>query len=151
MWPVWSIRWVFVYELSGCGFESSWNHLNFRFHACYEQGVPWHSRNYRVWIHSEMRTWHDKYILPSHPALTRRGDIAATSLCTSQWRRRYVSNKTSNDVSMERREDVSMVRLYDVLLECHSDVSKGRNNDAHSLRLHDVSNKSQMKHPTTSR
>ena len=30
--------------------------------ACFEQGVPWHSGHYRVWIHSEMRTWHDKYI-----------------------------------------------------------------------------------------
>ena len=65
--------------------------------------------------------------------------------------RRYVSNETPNDVSMERCEDVSMVRLYDVLLESRNDVSKGCNNDAPSLRLHDVSNKSQMKHPTTSR
>ena len=67
----------------------------------------------------------------------RRSDVAATSLCTSQWRRRYVSNETPNDASMERRQDVSVVRLYDVLLERHSDVSKGRNNDAPSLRLHD--------------
>ena len=52
--------WVFVYELSGCGFESSCSHLNFRFRACFEQGVPWHSGNYIVWIHSEMHTWHDK-------------------------------------------------------------------------------------------
>ena len=52
---------------------------------------------------------------------------------------------------MERRQDVSVVRLYDVLLERHNDVSKGRNNDPPSLRLHDVSNKSQMKHLTTSR
>ena len=28
--------------------------------ACFEQGVPWHSGKYRVWIHSEKRTWHDK-------------------------------------------------------------------------------------------
>ena len=60
IWPVWLNGWVFVYELSGCGFESSCNHLNFRFRACFEQGVPWHSGNYRVWIHSETRTWHDK-------------------------------------------------------------------------------------------
>ena len=53
---------MFVYELSGCGFESRCSHLNFRFHACFEQGVPWHSGNYRVWIHSETRTWHDKNI-----------------------------------------------------------------------------------------
>ena len=41
---------------------------------------------------------------------------------------------------MERRQDVSVVCLYDVLLERHNDVSKGRNNDAPPLRLHDVSN-----------
>ena len=43
-------------------FESICSHLNFRFRACFEQGVPWHSGNYRVWIHSEMCTWHDKNI-----------------------------------------------------------------------------------------
>ena len=37
-----------------------WKYLNFRFCACFEQGVPWNSGNYRVWIHSETRTWHDK-------------------------------------------------------------------------------------------
>ena len=31
---------VFVYELSGRGFESSCSHLNFRIRACFEQGVP---------------------------------------------------------------------------------------------------------------
>ena len=54
--------WVTANELSGCGFESSCSHLSFRFHACFEQGAPWHSSNSRVWIHSEMRTWHDKNI-----------------------------------------------------------------------------------------
>ena len=51
---------MFVYELSGSGFESSCSHLNFRFCACFEQGVPWDSGNYRVWIHSETHKWHDK-------------------------------------------------------------------------------------------
>ena len=37
-------------------------HLNFRYRACFEEGVPWHSGNYRVYIHSEMRTWHDNNI-----------------------------------------------------------------------------------------
>ena len=37
-------------------------HFNFRFRACFEQGVSWHSGNYRVLIHFEMRTWHDKNI-----------------------------------------------------------------------------------------
>ena len=56
--PVWLNGWVFIYELGGCGFESSCRHLNFKFCACFEQRVPWHSGNYRVSIHSEMHvTW----------------------------------------------------------------------------------------------
>ena len=51
----------------------------------------------------------------THPALRRHGDVAVTSLSTSQRRRRYVSNETPNDVSMELRQDVSVVRLHDVL------------------------------------
>ena len=62
IWPVWLNGWVFVYELSGCGFKSTCSHLNFRFRACFGQGVPWHSGNYRVWIHSETCKWHDKSI-----------------------------------------------------------------------------------------
>ena len=50
----------FIYELSGSGFKSSCSHLTFKFLACFEEGVPWHSGNYRVWIHSETGTWHDK-------------------------------------------------------------------------------------------
>ena len=42
------------------------SHLNFRYRACFEQGVPWQSGNYRVWIHSERRTWHDKNIQSLH-------------------------------------------------------------------------------------
>ena len=62
VWSVWLNGWVFVYELSVSGFESSCSHLNFRFRACFEQGVPWHSDIYRVWIHSETCTWHGKNI-----------------------------------------------------------------------------------------
>ena len=54
--------WLFLYKLSGCGFESCCSHLNFRFCVCFEQGVHWHSGKYRVWIHSETHTWHDKNI-----------------------------------------------------------------------------------------
>ena len=64
-WPIWRNDWVFVYELNSCGFESRCSHLNFRFCACFEQGVPWHSGNYRVWIVDPLwngRTWHDKNI-----------------------------------------------------------------------------------------
>ena len=85
-----------------------------------------------------------------HPATRRRGDVVTTSLYTSQWRRRYVSNETPNDVSVERRQVASVVRLHDVLLEHRDNVLRGLNNDVPSARLHDVSNKSQMKHPTTS-
>ena len=67
IWPVLLNSWVFVYELSGCGFHSTCSHLNSRFHACFEQGVPWHWDNYRVWIHSERRTRHDKNIQSNAP------------------------------------------------------------------------------------
>ena len=56
--PFWLNGRLFVYELSGCGFESFCSHLNFRFCTCFKQGVPWHSDNYREWIHSKMRMWH---------------------------------------------------------------------------------------------
>ena len=63
IWPVWLNGSVFVYELSGYGFESSCGYLNFRFRSYFEQGFPWHPGNYRVWIYSETRTWHDNNIL----------------------------------------------------------------------------------------
>ena len=53
---------MFVYELRGCEFESRCSHLTFRYPASFEQGSSWHLGNYRVWIHSEVRTWHDKNI-----------------------------------------------------------------------------------------
>ena len=64
-WIIWSIcqsDWVFVYELNVSGFGSSCGHLNFRFGAWFEEGVPWHSGNYWVLIHSETRTSHNKNI-----------------------------------------------------------------------------------------
>ena len=33
--------------------------IYFRYRACFEQGVTWHSGNYRVQIHFEKRTLHD--------------------------------------------------------------------------------------------
>ena len=51
-------HWVFVYELNGCGFEPCCSHLNFEYRACLKEGVPWHSGNCSVWIHSKTRTWH---------------------------------------------------------------------------------------------
>ena len=48
IWPVWLNGWVFLYKCSGCGFESHCFHLNFRYGACFKQGIPWHSGNYTV-------------------------------------------------------------------------------------------------------
>ena len=50
IWRVWLNGWLFVYKLSGCGFESRCNHLNFRYCACFEEVVPWYLDNYRVHI-----------------------------------------------------------------------------------------------------
>ena len=59
IWSVWANGWMFLYKLSGCRFVSRCSHLDFRCRACFKQGVPWHSGKYRMWIHSEMRTWYD--------------------------------------------------------------------------------------------
>ena len=45
-----------TYNHLGCRFESRCSNFNFRYRACFEQGVPRHLGNYRVWIHSETRT-----------------------------------------------------------------------------------------------
>ena len=46
-----SLVWLmFVYKLSGCGFEFRCSHLKIRYRGCFEQGDPWHWDNYRVWI-----------------------------------------------------------------------------------------------------
>ena len=86
----------------------------------------------------------------THPRIRRRGNVVTTSVCTSQQCRRYVSNETLNDVSVERHQDVSVVHLHDVLLKCRDDVSRGHNDDVPSVCLYDVSHKSQMKQATTS-
>ena len=68
-WQQLDWNWAFVYKVRGCGFKSSCSQLNFRFCACFEQGLSWHSGNYRVWIHSETRTWHDKNIQSNAPCI----------------------------------------------------------------------------------
>ena len=86
----------------------------------------------------------------THPASRPRSDVVTTSVCMSQQRRSYISDETPNDVSVEHRQDVSVVRFHNILLERLDDVSRGCNNNVSSVRLLDVSIKSQMKHPTTS-
>ena len=80
---------MFVYKLISCGFESLCSHLSFRYRACFEQGVPWRSGNYGVWIHSETWTWHDKNIqsllftvlLASSPFITNIDTSIIRSSC----------------------------------------------------------------------
>ena len=67
IWSVWPNGWVFVYELSGCGFECRCSQLNSRYRTCFKQGVPWQSSKYRVWIRSEIRKWHDNNIQSNAP------------------------------------------------------------------------------------
>ena len=50
------------YRLSDCRFEYRGQHLNIRYHVCFERGVPWHSGNYRVYIKFKTRMRHDKNI-----------------------------------------------------------------------------------------
>ena len=65
-------------------------------------------------------------------SMRRRNDMSLYVPATSQVR--YISNETPNNVSVERRQDVSVVCIHDVPL----------------VRFCDVSCNSQMKHPTTS-
>ena len=75
-----------------------------------------------------------------HPATRRRGNVE-TSQVRLKWNTRRGLDGTS--------PDISVVRFHDVLLES-CDVSRGSNNVVPSVRLHIVSNKSQMKHSVTS-
>ena len=52
---------------------------------------------------------------------------------------------------MESLQDVSVVRPHNILLERSNsnDVSRGRNNNDPSVRLHDVTSKSQIKYSAT--
>ena len=67
IWPVSLNCHVFVYELSRFVFEVRCSQLNFRLRASFKQGVQRDSGNYRVWIHSETPTWHDKNIKSNAP------------------------------------------------------------------------------------
>ena len=76
---------MFLYELSLSEFKSSSSHLNVRFRAWFEQGVPWHSGNYRVWIYSETCTWHDKNVQSLEKVVksvqkTHQNDVSSVSI-----------------------------------------------------------------------
>ena len=51
-----------LYDWTVQSFEPRCSHLNFRYRACYERRVPWHSGSSSVWVHWKTRTWHDTNI-----------------------------------------------------------------------------------------
>ena len=69
----------------------------------------------------------------SQPATERRGNVVMTSLHTFQHCHRYVPNEKPNDIQVERRQQVSVLRLLDVFLEFRDNVSTGPNNDVSSV------------------
>ena len=84
-------------------------------------------------------------LLTTNLAARPLGDV----ITMSQRHCRSLTNETPNDVSVECHQDLSVVRIHDVLLERRDEVLRRRNNDVPSVRLRNVSNKSQMKHPTS--
>ena len=100
-----------------------------------------------VWFKCDFVSLRVNYTPPGKETSWRRRNYVSLYVPA---RRKYVSKETPDDVSVERRQVVSGVPLHDVLLECRDDVLRGRNNDFPSVRFHDISNKSQMKHPTKS-
>ena len=85
--PLSQTSWVFVYKLSGCGFESCCSHLNFRYRACCEEGVPWHSGNYRERIHSQNLEKSHMKLGPSNMAYLTRSNRWQSKILkqTSVW------------------------------------------------------------------
>ena len=75
----------------------------------------------------------------THLARRPRDKVVATFLCSSHRRRRYISNETPN-ASAERHQDVSVVRLHDVMKERRDNVSRVHYSDVLLEHIHDVSN-----------
>ena len=67
IWPVWLNGWVFVYELSGCGFESSCSHL-VSWHVipskCYAQGAMPKELFQYFFDKAPKISWIKEYIIP---------------------------------------------------------------------------------------
>ena len=62
IWPAWLNGWMFVYKLDGWGFESYCCHLSSGMGLASSKDFLDNQANYRVFIHSEARTWHDNII-----------------------------------------------------------------------------------------
>ena len=85
--PVWPNSWVFVYELSGFGLKFCCSHLNISNRTCFNQGFPWHSGKYSVWIHSQIHTGDDNNmqsnILYRYALATKFNNLASLAKCLS--------------------------------------------------------------------
>ena len=58
---IWPNGLVFVYELSGSGFESSCSYLNFRYRACFKffDERPYHKQaSQLIWIETQLTCFH---------------------------------------------------------------------------------------------
>ena len=128
--PVWPHGWVFVYELSSCGFESSYRHLKkLRFCACFEQGVPWHSGNYRKRIHSETRTWHDKNMqsISQHSVMlfysVSLKSFMEFKICVLLWLSEWITawrNEGMNQWTNERTNEWHKLTSSMISMRCNS-------------------------------
>ena len=59
--------WVYFLVMSSTSFRVNPHYIVDWYCSCFEQGVPWHSGNFRVWIHPEPHSWHDKNIQSNAP------------------------------------------------------------------------------------
>ena len=86
IWPVLRNGWVFAYKLSSCGLEAHCSHLNFRYYACLEQVVRWHSGKNIVRIHSELPNWHDNTYSRMHRTVKYlQHSSFIWSVCPNRW------------------------------------------------------------------
>ena len=90
------------------------------------------------------------HLFTPHPVIRRRDDVLAASFSTSQQRCRFFIKRNIQQRVCRTSLRRLSVCFHDALLERRDDVSRGSNNGVLSVCLHDVSNRPQMKHPTTS-
>ena len=115
---VWLNGWVFVYELSGCGFESRCCHLTSGMAPASSKEFFDIQVNYRVWIHSETRTWHGNNI---QCVLIFMLKLQAASDKHVYWKQNYVLVKYVLSISAEYSGSSTVLllnaRKFSVLIE----------------------------------
>ena len=127
IWPVWLNGWVFVDEISGCGFKSRCSRLKFRYRACFEQWVPWHSGNYKVGFtmkdvremigtHSQMHGA-DKYSQQSSTIcpVWLNGWVLVYKLCGCRFESRCSNSNLSLDIRVTTECGFYLKRVRDMI------------------------------------